>query len=126
MLDNRKALRFQKQDEEDEAPKTVKEQKAQEREMQMAKEERAKHIDFKEKAIKAKEGAMKKMTAKHAGGSASQGGGQGKGPNSGQDKKKANSFEKTLASIHKMKLLPCIVFAFSRAKVVQMAQDVDP
>lgn len=94
--------------------------------MQMAKEERAKHIDFKEKAIRAKEGAMKKMTAKHAGGSASQGGGQGKGPNSGQDKKKANSFEKTLASIHKMKLLPCIVFAFSRAKVVQMAQDVDP
>ena len=61
VLDNRKALRFQKQDEEDEAPKTVKEQKAQEREMQMAKEERAKHIDFKEKAIKAKEGAMKKM-----------------------------------------------------------------
>lgn len=103
----------------------MKEIKAKEREEQLAKAERAKNIDFKEKAIKAKEGAMKKMAAKHTGGSAS-GGGQGNGPNSGQSKKKANSFEKTLKAIEKMKLLPCIVFAFSRAGTLKYAEDLDP
>jgi superfamily II RNA helicase len=58
---------------------------------------------------------MKKQLAKNTGGSASGGGSGGKsGPNSGGDKKKSNSFDKTLKAIEKMKLLPCIVFAFSR------------
>lgn len=56
--------------------------------------ERNKETDFKGKAIKAKENAMKKVIAKNTGGSA--GGSHGKGPNSGGDKKQANSLEKTL------------------------------
>jgi len=36
----------------------------------MAADERHKNIDFKEKAIKAKEGAMKKVLAKNTGGAA--------------------------------------------------------
>lgn len=93
----------------------------------MAADERHKNIDFKEKANKAKEGAMKKVIAKNSGGSAGASGGHGKsGPNSGQEKKKANSFEKTLQAIEKMKLLPCIVFAFSRAGTLKYAEALDP
>lgn len=70
-------------------------------------EKKEKKIDFKGKAINAKEASMKKMLAKHTSGGS-------QGPNSGQNKKKNASFQKTLEEIQKMKLLPCIVFAFSR------------
>lgn len=56
------------------------------------KQEKNKKIDFKEKAIKAKENAMKKMLAKHTNGG-------GVGPNQGANKKKSNSFQKTIESI---------------------------
>lgn len=66
------------------------------------------------------------MLAKNTGGSSGGQGGQGKGgPNQGAAKKKTNSFQKTLESIEKMKLLPCIVFAFSRAGTFQFAEGLD-
>jgi len=63
---------------------------------------------------------MKKMLAKHTGG------GGGQGPNQGSNKKKNASFQKTLEEIQKMKLLPCIVFAFSRQGTFDLAEGLDP
>ena len=68
-------------------------------------------IDFKAKAIKAKESSMKKMLSKQTNNANS----GGSGPNQGATKQKQSSFNKTLLEIGKMNLLPCIVFAFSRA-----------
>jgi superfamily II RNA helicase len=63
---------------------------------------------------------MKKMLAKHTGG-----GGE-PGPNQGGNKKKTAAFQKTLDEIQKMKLLPCIVFAFSRQGTFDLAEGLDP
>lgn len=76
-----------------------------------------KKIDFKEKAIQAKEKSIKKATAK-ATKVANEGG--GKGPNS--KKTMESTFQKTIESLTKLKMLPVIVFAFSRSGVVQLAE----
>ena len=99
----------------------VKEDKAEETKKAQEKEERAKKIDFKAKALKAKENSVKKVCTKAMkGGKASTGGGQ-----PGQ-KKKSSVFQKTLEAIQRDKLLPCIVFAFSRAGTVKYAEELDP
>lgn len=56
-------------------------------------EKKEKKIDFKAKAINAKEASMKKMLAKHTGG------GGGEGPNQGSGKKKSAAFNKTIENI---------------------------
>jgi superfamily II RNA helicase len=77
--------------------------------------EKNKTIDFKEKSLKAKEASIKKIVAK----STKEAGGQGgKGPN---NKAKHSGFQKALLNIQKMKLLPTIVFAFSRAGCLELA-----
>lgn len=69
---------------------------------------------------------MKRMLAKQTKTSNSGGaGGGGQGPNSGRDKHKQSSFNKTLLQIQKLQLLPCIVFAFSRAGTLTLAQGLD-
>jgi superfamily II RNA helicase len=64
----------------------------------------------------AKEASIKKIVAK----STKEAGGQGgKGPNN--NKAKHSGFQKALLNIQKMKLLPTIVFAFSRAGCLELA-----
>lgn len=108
---NRKQMKFsdKQKEEKPEVQKLTKEEQA----------AKNKKIDFKGKAINAKEAAMKKVLAKNTNGG-------GKGPNQGGGKKKSNSFQKTLEQIEKMKLLPCIVFAFSRAGTFTFAEGLDP
>jgi superfamily II RNA helicase len=78
--------------------------------------EKNKKIDFKEKSLMAKEASIKKIVAK----STKEAGGQGgKGPNN--NKAKHSGFQKALLNIQKMKLLPTIVFAFSRAGCLELA-----
>jgi superfamily II RNA helicase len=83
-----------------------------------------KEIDFKEKALKAKENALKAVTAKaikNQGG----GGGSGDGPNS---QKKSNNFKKftdTVRAVAREGLLPCVVFCFSKAQTMDVPKQMD-
>ena len=70
----------------------------------------------------AKEASLKKV-ANNAQKHANAGGGNG--PNMGA-KKKYQNFQKALLSIQKMKLLPMIVFAFSRAGCLELAESLEP
>lgn len=88
------------------------------------KDQNQKKIDFKAKAIKAKENSVKKAIAKTMKSS----GGKGASAGGGQqvNGKKKSNFEKTLLAVQKMNLLPCIVFTFSRAGTSQYAEELDP
>eukprot|EP00347_Sterkiella_histriomuscorum_P019452 403341578 len=93
--------------------------KPKEEKQEEAKFEKKKEIDFKEKALKAKENQIKKtaMKAQKSGGN----GGGGQGPNSqNKSNKKYEKFHKYLISISRDKLLPCVVFCFSRAACVEI------
>lgn len=79
-----------------------------------------KKIDFKEKALMAKEGAIKKIVVNATKAANS----QGKGPNA--NKKKYANFQLTLLNIQKMKLLPIIVFQFSKAGCLELAESLEP
>lgn len=75
----------------------------------------AKEIDFKQKAMKAKEHALWSAThnaTKNQGG----GGGGGNGPNSQKKSGNFQKFTKTVNAIKKEGLLPCVVFCFSKAQ----------
>ena len=81
-----------------------------------------KEIDFKEKALKAKEQALKKITHNAM---KNQGGGGGDGPNS---QKKANNFTKftkTIRAIASNGLLPCVVFCFSKQQTIDVPKALD-
>lgn len=67
---------------------------------------------------------MKKVVAKGQKGGTS-GGGGGKGPNNNQKTKHSSAFIKTIKTIKEKELLPCIVFAFSRAKTVELAESLE-
>ena len=54
---------------------------------------------------------------------ASTGGGQ---PGGQGNKKRSSVFQKTIEAVQREGLLPCIVFAFSRAGTIQYAEELDP
>lgn len=68
----------------------------------------------------AKEASIKKV----AGNAQKQANSGGKGPNVA--KKKYQNFQKALLNIQRMKLLPIIVFAFSRAGCLELAESLEP
>ena len=87
-----------------------------------------KEIDFKEKALKAKENS-RKMVAMKASKGGSGGGGGGSGPNANggaKGGKKFAKFYKTLITISREKLLPCVVFCFSRVNCEEIPNQLEP
>ena len=52
--------------------------------------------------------------------------GGGSGGNQPGQKKRASTFQKSLEAVQREGLLPCIVFAFSRAGTVKYAEELDP
>jgi superfamily II RNA helicase len=77
------------------------------------------------KSVKAKENSVKKTIAKGVKGGTGGGGGSKGGPNSGKKSAHGSSFVKTIKAIKDKELLPCIVFAFSRAKTVELAESLE-
>jgi len=77
------------------------------------------------KADKAKEAGGKKAIARAQKGGTGGGGGNSKGPNNSQKSKSSGAFIKTIKCIKDKELLPCIVFAFSRAKTVELAESLE-
>lgn len=80
-------------------------------------------IDFKEKAQKAKDLALQNVAMKAV---KNQGGAGGNGPNS--QKSKSNNyakFTKTVRSIEKLGLLPCVVFCFSKVLTEDLPRGLD-
>ncbi len=74
-----------------------------------------KEIDFKQKAIKAKEYALKKVTQQAV---KNQGGGSG--PNSQKKSQNYSEFTKTLKGVIANGLLPCVVFCFSKQTTIDV------
>ena len=81
-----------------------------------------KEIDFKEKALKAKEQALKKVTHNAT---KNQGGGGGDGPNSQKKSGNFTKFTKTIRAIAANALLPCVVFCFSKQQTIDVPMALD-
>lgn len=81
-----------------------------------------KEIDFKEKALKAKEQALKKITHNAT---KNQGGGGGDGPNSQKKAGNFAKFTKTIRAIASHGLLPCVVFCFSKQQTIDIPMALD-
>jgi len=82
-----------------------------------------KEIDFKEKALKAKEQALKKIT--HNATKNQGGGGGGDGPNSQKKAGNFSKFTKTIRGIAANGLLPCVVFCFSKQQTIDVPKALD-
>lgn len=83
-----------------------------------------KEIDFKEKKIKAKEDALQsiaKKAVKNQGG----GGGSGNGPNSQKQVGNFKEFTKTVKTISREGLLPCVVFCFSKVQTEEVPKQLE-
>lgn len=81
-----------------------------------------KEIDFKEKAMKAKEQALKKVTMVAI---KSQGSSGGNGPNSQKKAGNYAQFTKTLKTVIKNGLLPCVVFCFSKQTTIDVPMQLE-